>query len=119
MQNYTCLQSSCVHTALFFTEPVSKKCGNYTFYVWKAFWCPKRGCGIGVVQQFGGFSQQIKVCQQIGIKDYASRLPKDEESREFSVNSFQKFRIKIKKYETYSGFHPILGLSSDITLRWI
>jgi hypothetical protein len=40
MQNY--LQSSCVQTAFFFTEPVSKKCGNYTFYVWKAFWCPKR-----------------------------------------------------------------------------
>ncbi len=59
--------------------------------LWKAVLCLPNGCGLGVEQQFGGFSQQIKVCQQIGIKDYVGRLPKNEEIREFSVNSFKKF----------------------------
>ncbi len=45
-----------------------KKCGKYTFYVWKAVWCLPSGRGRRLAQYFGGFLHQIKVRQQIGRK---------------------------------------------------
>ncbi len=43
-------QVVCVLTAIFFNKPFSKKCRNYTFYVWWAVWCLSNGCTVQVAQ---------------------------------------------------------------------
>ncbi len=59
----------CAQTAIFFNELVSKKCGNYIFYVCREVQGLQKGCGIRVAQRFDGFFHQSKVCQRIGRKD--------------------------------------------------
>jgi hypothetical protein len=55
----------CAQTAVFFNDPGSKKCGNYTLYVWRAVWCLPNGFGIRVAHHFGWrIFLLIKVCQQ-------------------------------------------------------
>ncbi len=44
----------CTQTALFFNKPVSKNCGNYTFFVWRV--SPKRARNTGCTALWRIFS---------------------------------------------------------------
>ncbi len=70
----------CTQTALFFIKPVSKNCGNFTFFVWRAVWCLPNGHEIRVVQRFGWFFSSNKSVPANRKKGFfGSRLPKNEE----------------------------------------
>jgi hypothetical protein len=56
--------------ALFSFKLLTKKCRNFTFYVWRAVcWCLPKKLGRWLVKHFRGFFHQIKVRQQIGRED--------------------------------------------------
>ncbi len=69
---------------------------------------------------------QIKVCTRIGRKDSIQAVSRNMRRLEAflfciswfgTLNSSQKFKIKILKFKTYPG--PILDLSNGTTLRLI
>ncbi len=114
----------CAQTAIFFNEPISKKCGNYTFYVLRAVWCLQKG--VRVVQHFRGFFHHIKMCPRIG-RNYSIQVAcrKMRKLEAFCIIVSQNFKlvskiqIKILKFKTCSGYRPILCLSNSTTLRSI
>jgi hypothetical protein len=77
----------------FSSRPVSKKCRNYTFYVWRAVWCLPTGLGRWLAQNFGGFLFSSKKSAPANRKKgfYTSRLPKNDEIRGIFVEAAKNF----------------------------
>jgi hypothetical protein len=75
---------ACVLANLFSKKPVSKKCGNYTFFVWRGFDVCK--AGLPTVDFF--IKKRTPANRKSGF--YTSMLPKNEEIREIFVLSSKK-----------------------------